>query len=179
MQEAKAAFTPYKTTVTRESVPTLQKINDITGVSRYADVPADQFVDRMAVKDAIAAFKHAPVKTPEIKVANIVTKQEPIEQVIERMHPYPQAGLKYAETGQRLMNETLKKRLDCYKAFTSNQPQIPRHAALLEHAQLKTLNFDAPIKLTKIKEFPKFVPIECLPKSKFYDFLASKLKVVE
>lgn len=141
MQDAKIAFTPvkpYATKVTKESVPTLQKIEEITGVARGAVKDATGYFDKKAAADALAAFKHEPVKLAGGKLSVTST---PTQQYLDNMHNIGKIeALKTYEQGGRPTREILEARADARKAFTSGDKPISRFS--LKYDKFFTKNYD-------------------------------------
>lgn len=131
MQDAKAAFTPvkpYATTVTKESVPTLQKIEEITGVTRGRVKDATGYFDRKAAADALAAFKREPVK---LAGGKLTVTSTPTQQYLDTMHNIGKIeALKTYEQGGRATREILEARAAAREAFTSGNKPVSRHALM-------------------------------------------------
>ncbi len=132
LADAKAAFTPYQTRVTHESVPTVQKMEEITGVARGGNVKPDEWIDRNAVADALAAFKHpTPNLTPTPAQFTSVKTQQALDE-LNRVAT-TDALKAYEETG-KLSKELLKKRADCRAAFSGDLNNIEsRNLAVLNN----------------------------------------------
>lgn len=129
MQEAKQAFTPIKpfaTTVTKENVPTLQKINEITGVTRGSVKDATGYFNKRACADALAAFKHEPVQPT--KFARLgVNSSVPTQQKLDTMLGVGKVdALKQYEQGGRATREILENRAAAREAFLSGKEITPR-----------------------------------------------------
>ena len=110
MQDAKEAFTPYATKVTKESVPTMQKINEITGVAQGNVKDATGYFNKQRAADALAAFKHEPVKPSADYVGKAystsVQTQKAIDDILGIVENTPKARL-----------ELLKKRAEIRDVF--------------------------------------------------------------
>lgn len=120
MQDAKRAFTPvapYATKVTKESVPTLQKIEEITGVARGAVKDSTGYFNKQAAADALAAFKHEPVK---LKGGKLGVTSVPTQQYLDNMHNIAKIdALKNYEEGGRATRAILDRRAAAREAFTN------------------------------------------------------------
>lgn len=112
MQDAKEAFTPYATKVTRESVPTMQKIDEITGVARGNVKDATGYFNKQRVADALAAFKHEPVKPSANYVGRAYSTSIPTQKAIDDM-------LGIVENSPKTRLELLKKRAEIRDIFNN------------------------------------------------------------
>lgn len=119
MQDAKQVFTPYKTKITHESVPTLQKIEEITGVSRGKVTDATGYFDKKRAADALAAFKHEP---PIIKYSTYTPNYQPTQKVLDELHDIKkiEALKAYEQSGKLadLPKDVARKRLDAQTVFS-------------------------------------------------------------
>ena len=113
MQEAKDAFRP--TQVTYESVPTLQKIEEITGVTRGKVKDETGFFDLKRVAEASIAFRRGePIKL--IYSGGSCAKSVPTQKAIDDM-------LGIVEDTPKARLELLRKRAeirDAFKRYLSN-----------------------------------------------------------
>ena len=107
MQEAKDAFS-RTSQVTHESVPTLQKIEEITGVTRGQVKDATGYKNKKRAADALAAFKHEPVKL--IYSGGSCAKSVPTQKAIDDM-------LGIVEDTPKTRLELLRKRAEIRDAF--------------------------------------------------------------
>lgn len=116
MQEAKQAFTPYVTKVTKESVPTMQKINEITGVARGNVKDAKGYFNKQRAADALAAFKHEPLKPSVDYVGKAYSTSIPTQKAIDDM-------LGIVENTPHTRLELLRKRAEIRNVFNGIQAQ--------------------------------------------------------
>lgn len=116
MQEAKQAFTPYATKVTKESIPTMQKINEITGVARGNVKDAKGYFNKQRAADALAAFKHEPLKPSVGYVGKAYSTSIPTQKAIDDM-------LGIVENTPHTRLELLRKRAEIRNVFNGVQAQ--------------------------------------------------------
>lgn len=116
MQEAKEAFTPYATKVSRESTPTLQKIEEITGVARGNVKDATGYFNKQRAADALAAFKYEPIKPNAKYVGRAYTQSTPTQQAIDEM-------LGIADTPQARFS-LLRRRAEIRETFNGVKPDL-------------------------------------------------------
>lgn len=116
MQEAKEAFTPYATKVSRESTPTLQKIEEITGVARGNVKDATGYFNKQRAADALAAFKYEPIKPNAKYVGRAYTQSTPTQQAIDEM-------LGIADTPQARLS-LLRRRAEIRETFNGIKPDL-------------------------------------------------------
>ncbi len=133
MQDAKHAFTPkplpapFATTVSKESVPTLQKINEITGVSKGAVKDKTGWFNKRAAADALAAFKNEPAKPVTITHHKLEVQSVPTQKAIDDMLGISKVdALKTYEQGGRATREILEKRAAAREAFSGDKKLTSR-----------------------------------------------------
>lgn len=122
MQEAKQAFmpvtvpAPYATKVTKESIPTLQVIE-----SMHPRLPKEGIANRQACADALAAFKHEPVK-PIVTGGKLSVDSVPTQQYLDNMLGIPKIeNLQRTEAGE-LVKSVLQRRADVRAAYGAPAP---------------------------------------------------------
>lgn len=155
MQEAKQAFTPYATKVTKESVPTMQKINEITGVARGNVKDASGYFNKQRAADALAAFKHEPLK-PSVKyVGKAYSTSIPTQKAIDDM-------LGIVENTPHTRLELLRKRAEIRNVFNRVQAQA-KFLTKQYNNEFKKIKSDRPLDklLTDagISQFTKFAKL--------------------
>lgn len=117
MQEAKEAFTPYATKVSHDSRPTLQVIEDITGVQRGNVKDATGWFNKQSAADALAAFKYEPVKPTAQYVGKSYSTSVPTQKAIDDM-------LGIAADTPKARLELLKKRQEIRDLFNRNELKV-------------------------------------------------------
>lgn len=171
MQDAKQVFTPakpYATKVTKESVPTLQKINEITGVQRGIVKDTTGYFNKRAAADALAAFKYEPV---QLQHATLKVTSHPTQQALDDMLGVAKVdALKIFENGGRATREILEKRADVRKAFLDKSDLVLKR---------KFMNFDSYKQTTSEfdKKYGKVMKILEKPHWSHRDFLDAMSKI--
>lgn len=155
MQEARQAFTPYVTKVTKESVPTMQKINEITGVARGNVKDAKGYFNKQRAADALAAFKHEPLKPSVDYVGKAYSTSIPTQKAIDDM-------LGIVENTPRTRLELLRKRAEIRNVFNRVQAQA-KFLTKQYNNEFKKIKSDRPLDklLTDagISQFTKFAKL--------------------
>lgn len=141
MQEAKQAFTPYATKVSKESVPTMQKINEITGVARGKVKDAKGYFNKQCATDALAAFKHEPLKPSVDYVRKAYSTSIPTQKAIDDM-------LGIVENTPRTRLELLRKRAEIRNVFNGIQAKsltkVNKDKFLQYNNEFKKIKSDLP-----------------------------------
>ena len=141
MQEAKQAFTPYATKVTKESIPTMQKINEITGVARGNVKDAKGYFNKQRAADALAAFKHEPLKPSVGYVGKAYSTSIPTQKAIDDM-------LGIVENTPHTRLELLRKRDEIKKDFNGIQAKsltkVNKDKFLQYNNEFKKIKSDLP-----------------------------------
>ncbi len=139
MQEAKQAFTPYATKVTKESIPTMQKINEITGVARGNVKDAKGYFNKQRAADALAAFKHEPLKPSVDYVGKAYSTSIPTQKAIDDM-------LGIVENTPHTRLELLRKRAEIRDVFNGVQAKsltkVNKDKFLQYNNEFKKIKFD-------------------------------------
>lgn len=139
MQEARQAFTPYATKVTKESIPTMQKINEITGVARGNVKDAKGYFNKQRAADALAAFKHEPLKPSVGYVGKAYSTSIPTQKAIDDM-------LGIVENTPHTRLELLRKRAEIRDVFNSVQAKsltkVNKDKFLQYNNEFKKIKFD-------------------------------------
>ena len=138
MQDAKKAFTPrtpYQTTVTHESVPTMQKIEEITGVSRGKVADTTGYFDKKRAADALAAFRQEPVA---VKYGTYTPNYQQTQKVLDELHGVVKTDAikAYERTGKLadLPKDLVRKILDAQAAFSGDLSKTtPNWAAKMDY----------------------------------------------
>lgn len=160
MQEAKQAFTPYATKVTKESIPTMQKINEITGVARGNVKDAKGYFNKQRAADALAAFKHEPLKPSVGYVGKAYSTSIPTQKAIDDM-------LGIVENTPHTRLELLRKRAEIKNVFNGIQAKsltkVNKDKFLQYNNEFKKIKSDRPLDklLTDagISQFTKFAKL--------------------
>ena len=146
MQDAKAAFTPvkpYATKVTKTNVPTQQYLDEKLGVAKVDALKAEGIYNRAAAADALAAFKHEPIKLHGGKLGVTST---PTQQHLDNMLGIANVdALKAYENGGRATRQILENRNAAREAFTKGG----------DITQRCLLSFSKPKQASIIKDFTK------------------------
>lgn len=141
MQEAKQAFTPYATKVTKESIPTMQKINEITGVARGNVKDAKGYFNKQRTADALAAFKHEPLKPSVDYVGKAYSTSIPTQKAIDDM-------LGIVENTPHTRLELLRKRAEIKNVFNGIQAKsltkVNKDKFLQYNNEFKKIKSDLP-----------------------------------
>ena len=141
MQEAKQAFTPYATKVTKESIPTMQKINEITGVARGNVKDAKGYFNKQRDADALAAFKHEPLKPSVGYVGKAYSTSIPTQKAIDDM-------LGIVENTPHTRLELLRKRAEIKNVFNGIQAKsltkVNKDKFLQYNNEFKKIKSDLP-----------------------------------
>lgn len=130
MQDAKAAFTPYATKVTKTNVPTQQYLDEMLGVGKVDALKAEGIYNRTAAADALAAFKHEPLTSQSgklLKGGKLGVTSTPTQQYIDNMLGIGKVdALKAYEEGGHGTLSILKQREATREAFTNGGKVIHR-----------------------------------------------------
>lgn len=138
MQDAKAAFTPYATKVTKTNVPTQQYLDEMLGAAKVDALKAEGIYNRTAAADALAAFKHEPLTSQSGKLGVTST---PTQQYIDNMLGIGKVdALKAYEEGGRGTLSILKQREAAREAFT-NGGKVLHHSELKPYGKVKYVTF--------------------------------------
>lgn len=165
MQEAKQAFTPYATKVSKESVPTMQKINEITGVARGNVKDAKGYFNKQRAADALAAFKHEPLKPSVDYVGKAYSTSIPTQKAIDDM-------LGIVENTPRTRLELLRKRAEIKNVFNGIQAKsltkVNKNKFLQYNNEFKKIKsdlsgldkyFDKPLTDADVSQFTKLAKL--------------------
>lgn len=139
MQDAKAAFTPYATKVTKTNVPTQQYLDEMLDVAKVDGLKTEGIYNRAAAADALAAFKNEPLPPQVVKGAKLGVTSVPTQQYLDDLNNIAKIdALKTYECGGRGTLSILKQREAAREAFTNGDKVISRWK--LDY--LKSLNDD-------------------------------------
>lgn len=144
MQDAKAAFTPYATKVTKTNVPTQQYLDEMLGAAKVDALKAEGIYNRTAAADALAAFKHEPLTSQSgklLKGGKLGVTSTPTQQYIDNMLGIGKVdALKAYEEGGRGTLSILKQREAAREAFT-NGGKVLHHSELKPYGKVKDVTF--------------------------------------